>query len=189
MRCSRPTNGNFNPRSPHGERRSRVSPSSLRRAYFNPRSPHGERPSSRPATANSRHFNPRSPHGERRGSRGTQRPRVPISTHAPRTGSDISRALAIAAVQFQPTLPARGATAAVFPAPASPSRFQPTLPARGATGAMRAISPECTFQPTLPARGATCKPVDQEFINLLFQPTLPARGATAFEIALATSFV
>ena len=101
----------FNPRSPHGERRWQ----GLHRRghhHFNPRSPHGERHSgsyggivvaqfqstlpARGATITSSptlrrflHFNPRSPHGER---------------HAKAAGD------AIRAVTFQSTLPARGAT-------------------------------------------------------------------------------
>ncbi len=36
-----------------------------------------------------RHFNPRSPHGERHDiARHAQEDTMPISTHAPRTGSD-----------------------------------------------------------------------------------------------------
>ncbi len=101
-----------------------------------------------------------------------------ISTHAPRTGSDIRR-LRI----YQ-----------------SPSKFQPTLPARGATGTTLARHTARIFQPTLPARGAT---TPEEMANTPweisthaprtgsdeivystrvgrkeFQPTLPARGAT-----------
>ena len=57
--------------------------------YFNPRSPHGERRThSSSAVASRRHFNPRSPHGERRQEGGLQRAHMEISTHAPRTGSD-----------------------------------------------------------------------------------------------------
>ena len=62
------------------------------------------------------HFNPRSPHGER------QKPSpfwllfLPISTHAPRTGSDqMQNRVREFRAKFQPTLPARGATfAAAF---------------------------------------------------------------------------
>ena len=56
-----------------------------------------------------------------------------ISTHAPRTGSDMPHhAIPSVKRRFQPTLPARGATP--FPASGSPGvGFQPTLPARGAT--------------------------------------------------------
>ena len=80
---------NFNPRSPHGERRASTSSSTHGWAYFNPRSPHGERHVNERAAAGrgvvfqptlpargattSKHrkssltsyFNPRSPHGER----------------------------------------------------------------------------------------------------------------------------
>ena len=55
-------------------------------------------------------FNPRSPHGERPSL--SARNYAPcISTHAPRTGSDTGSASAwVQTAQFQPTLPARGAT-------------------------------------------------------------------------------
>ena len=79
------------------------------------------------------YFNPRSPHGERPDWLDDTEWLEDISTHAPRTGSDASGGSRwCRLIGFQPTLPARGATAG-FPAPASPSRFQPTLPARGAT--------------------------------------------------------
>ena len=99
---------------------------------FNPRSPHGERRESVPASAQPRHFNPRSPHGERRlfGQRGdadslfqptlpargatrraTSKSNKQISTHAPRTGSDLEPISKHKKhLKFQPTLPARGAT-------------------------------------------------------------------------------
>ena len=56
---------------------------------FNPRSPHGERRKRFQALRLfGKHFNPRSPHGERRsGWVSLHRPRS-ISIHAPRTGSD-----------------------------------------------------------------------------------------------------
>ena len=78
----------FNPRSPHGERRRRAR-SGRNRAYFNPRSPHGERPAgTRKNTAT-----------------------CGISIHAPRTGSDaIEAADDLVEWAFQSTLPARGAT-------------------------------------------------------------------------------
>ena len=105
----------FNPRSPHGERpewlptyksevtafqstlpaRGATATATRRnhfRQYFNPRSPHGERQNRRSIPRTKRNFNPRSPHGERR----SQPPLFPmtltISIHAPRTGSDRSRA-------------------------------------------------------------------------------------------------
>ena len=57
------------------------------------------------------YFNPRSPHGERRYPHWYKPFRLPISIHAPRTGSDVcvtkDRPLQTG---FQSTLPARGAT-------------------------------------------------------------------------------
>ena len=78
---------------------------------FNPRSPHGERPCSRRASAPPCYFNPRSPHGERLLVLVLVPALARISTHAPRTGSDFDTIQeCIRNVQFQPTLPARGAT-------------------------------------------------------------------------------
>ena len=55
----------FNPRSPHGERRLQRTRQVLA-VYFNPRSPHGERLfRSLSCLRSSADFNPRSPHGER----------------------------------------------------------------------------------------------------------------------------
>ena len=81
--------GNFNPRSPHGERRANLCYDEYRRKDFNPRSPHGERHRSCPRERLScQDFNPRSPHGERQKYPMSTFRKVPISTHAPRTGSD-----------------------------------------------------------------------------------------------------
>ena len=103
----------FNPRSPHGERPAAAIQMKRRNLYFNPRSPHGERlrPSVRRIPAC--HFNPRSPHGERL---------KPYSANAKR-------------IQFQSTLPARGATSPPAFRNTKPGAFQSTLPARGATSA------------------------------------------------------
>ena len=124
--------------------------------YFNPRSPRGERLSPRLWPAQPGYFNPRSPRGER---------------HVFIAHSPVCR-------RFQPTLPARGATASVCLVTYFHLRFQPTLPARGATGKTSFASSCCyRFQPTLPARGATQWRV-QCADGSEFQPTLPARGAT-----------
>ena len=58
---------------------------------------------------------------------------VPISTHAPRAGSDGHDHGAYGrGAGFQPTLPVRGATGQALCAMCH-NRFQPTLPVRGAT--------------------------------------------------------
>ena len=81
----------FNPRSPHGERRSRAGACAGQYTDFNPRSPHGERPATQPRWGASCDFNPRSPHGERRKRSFPLYKSMQISTHAPRTGSDLIR--------------------------------------------------------------------------------------------------
>ena len=155
-----------------------ASPVGLRDGDFNPRSLHGERPYSVPqrppqprfqstlpargATFASRrfaggirHFNPRSLHGERPAHHAAPcllplfQSTLPargatviwemaqfydeISIHAPCTGSDLKmdERLTQAAV-FQSTLPARGATPSGLKI-AQTALFQSTLPARGAT--------------------------------------------------------
>ena len=125
-----------------------------------------------------------------------------ISIHAPRTGSDEqAKAAYDALIQFQSTLPARGATEAVLEGLLFTCQFQSTLPARGATRRYRAASYSARFQSTLPARGATaiqrCTVNDPNYFNPrsphgerrrvaaartaahIFQSTLPARGATS----------
>ena len=79
-----------------------------------------------------------------------------ISTHAPRAGSDMSAMRPRQEfLQFQPTLPVRGATAVSIEQGATGKVFQPTLPVRGATEREYRGPSAVIFQPTLPVRGAT----------------------------------
>ena len=55
---------------------------------FNPRSPHGERRCNNYSANAGKHFNPRSPHGERPAPNIFSDGGILISIHAPRTGSD-----------------------------------------------------------------------------------------------------
>ena len=101
----------FNPRSPHGERHDGRRRTSAAAKDFNPRSPHGERRNPKGQGILHQHFNPRSPHGERPYYNAQQTAMPDISTHAPRTGSDVSIPRIFSSFcTFQPTLPARGAT-------------------------------------------------------------------------------
>ena len=84
-----PQRRDFNPRSPHGERRPGKHGLRRVRYYFNPRSPHGERPIMIRRPHYSSNFNPRSPHGERRSCTDFERSDIDISIHAPRMGSDL----------------------------------------------------------------------------------------------------
>ena len=106
---------NFNPHSPCGERPSPPAPST-RRANFNPHSPCGERPcwNIRPNAGS--YFNPHSPCEER-------------------LKPDLS---VLKDMQFQSTLPLRGATR-VTSGQTPEHQFQSTLPLRGATPSLAAI--------------------------------------------------
>ena len=155
-KSSRATPGDFNPRSPHGERQGRQLAGAACQ-NFNPRSPHGERHyvrretielvefqptlpargATKPVSAElcALYFNPRSPHGERHWERVGMGADRTISTHAPRTGSDLFGLKQMQACQRD---------------------FNPRSP----HGERPLFGGECyhfhgTFQPTLPARGAT----------------------------------
>ena len=129
---------NFNPRSPHGER-PRFHPRLVAQPAFQPTLPARGATARISSCARNPIFQPTLPargatgdllrlrvfffaistHAPRTGSDGAFRdvPRaaVEISTHAPRTGSDcISWAASPQWTQFQPTLPARGATVTSF---------------------------------------------------------------------------
>ena len=191
---------NFNPRSPHGERRAVKSLSGA----TNEISTHAPRTGSDTRTerqgAEAMHFNPRSPHGERRGrgcfsdgkvcrfqptlpARGaTVAPlqrvaHVLISTHAPRTGSDDQGADTYESFAISTHAPRTGSDVLLCCVCRSPRHFNPRSPHGERRGDSYDVHEPRRFQPTLPARGATHSCV-LLIPFLLFQPTLPARGAT-----------
>ena len=126
--------GDFNPRSPRGERR--ISRTSARwSTNFNPRSPRGERQatarmsvrsfifqSTLPAwgatpqvstrLSASHDFNPRSPRGERPRRSRCSKIRSNFNPRSPRGERHTSQDFGITDMQFQSTLPAWGATEA-----------------------------------------------------------------------------
>ncbi len=102
--------GDFNPRSPYGERLSRNNPNGCK-ADFNPRSPYGERHGENVQNTVRANFNPRSPYGERLFPPCCAKWQTSISIHAPLTGSDTAEFDKNDDAQgFQSTLPLRGAT-------------------------------------------------------------------------------
>ena len=136
-----------------------------------------------------RNFNPRSPHGERQIATLDSGTQYPISTHAPRTGSDISAAFgAQLANNFNPRSPhgerraerVRGDNHLYFN-PRSPhgerrqfeqhflnrKHFNPRSP-HGERRVLNGRMVEAEkFQPTLPARGATKSGnVSKEYVDI-----------------------
>ena len=167
---------------------------------FNPRSPHGERRGARDRKCVCEDFNPRSPHGERHYFVRGDADQREISIHAPRTGSDTRlRRRSQRARIFQSTLPARGATGRLdcfhlllgisIHAPRTGSdrhgqapdgrvgNFNPRSPHGERLTALQTGQIVSAFQSTLPARGATGM-CDVFGACDGFQSTLPARGAT-----------
>ena len=145
----------FNPRSPHGERR-KFAGVQFQPADFNPRSPHGERRCNRRTMCVRRHFNPRSPHGERRPGGCRRAPPQEISIHAPRTGSDME-ALARTfqwLANFNPRSP-HGERLSRLNCVIQSSDFNPRSPHGERLRPYLWIPNAIQFQSTLPARGAT----------------------------------
>ena len=146
---------------------------------FNPRSPHGERP--RRWKLFFLHLLI-SIHAPRTGSDVKADDFaaliVRISIHAPRTGSDLTaQSPGEGHKKFQSTLPARGATRSKN-ANWLASAFQSTLPARGATeSAAQKVCLPNDFNPRSP-HGERQAPGLWHKWMLSFQSTLPARGAT-----------
>ena len=191
----------FNPRSPHGERRLLLQ-SNIKSIRFQPTLPaRGATQTFYIKSADAADFNPRSPHGERRRGSAFRQKQQPISTHAPRTGSDPDSFLPVQDEPiFQPTLPARGATVPAGCCTTISVKFQPTLPARGATATPEWVA-NCSanFNPRSPhgeRPAARRRRQSRAYFNprsphgerrsrrrsgccfCRFQPTLPARGAT-----------
>ena len=142
---------NFNPRSPHGERRSKRRRGKTTRRFQSTLPARGATAYLRRSRHPRLHFNPRSPHGERlvRGhgsvrrnqfqstlpARGATREIIidaadmSISIHAPRTGSDVVQLKVVyRREKFQSTLPARGATCKTCVRRWEPAYFNPRSP-------------------------------------------------------------
>ena len=125
-------------------------------ANFNPRSPRGERPMQ---LTNTDGTDAISIHAPREGSDSCRETLVNmwrISIHAPREGSDtLSLTPYPFTVEFQSTLPTRGATNYLPALQPATMNFNPRSP-RGERPDARILVPRhCRFQSTLPARGAT----------------------------------
>ena len=154
-KCSRP-DSLFQPTLPARGATGRQEWAYFRRNDFNPRSPHGERRQTAQKSADTtHHFNPRSLHGERLYRHGMALQHCIISIHAPCTGSDCTEyTQIIRASYFNPRSP-HGERQFAIDFADKPMGFQSTLPARGATRLLFHRVDCAGFQSTLPARGAT----------------------------------
>ena len=124
--------GNFNPRSPWGERRGQ-GPRSRSPSYFNPRSPWGERPKNRVIEIECKKFQSTLPVGGATVNARVVANSFGISIHAPRGGSDsLTWPLFSGLTNFNPRSP-WGERRRLMLCPAQTSQFQSTLPVGGAT--------------------------------------------------------
>ena len=146
--------------------------------YFNPRSPHGERRIKDCKFYNIGEFQPTLPARGATAAQSVTRDRHCISTHAPRTGSDICSGQYTAPdSQFQPTLPARGATFA----PGTGGHHEAIsthAPRTGSDDFMDVIGQVADISTHAPRTGSDVFDRRAQRTGKTFQPTLPARGAT-----------
>ena len=143
-------------------------------SHFNPRSPHGER---RTGDTQVKARFGISIHAPRTGSdtiRKTVVSRIVISIHAPRTGSDrLSSGRTTTPLYFNPRSPHGERLLRLYRRRHS-ALFQSTLPARGATlRLLPALLDGVLFQSTLPARGATWRRAFGRFAPCDFNPRSP----------------
>ena len=166
----------FNPRSPHGERRNTCRRLSSVKGI----STHAPRTGSDALFDTPPTFTPISTHAPRTGSdciRNHIASYHDISTHAPRTGSDDSFHLGFTAQGISTHAPRTGSDRQTIANESEIIQFQPTLPARGATEAAKKKLAECqAFQPTLPARGATMAEC-QALVNQTISTHAPRTGS------------
>ena len=191
----------FNPRSPHGERRAHAMlcdvlgkfqstlpargatrPQITVRAspIFQSTLPaRGATTTETTSRAYMRDFNPRSPHGERPGGQARRRNQHPISIHAPRTGSDDRPRRNRRGLRISIHAPRTGSDERYFTIQYASLDFNPRSP----HGERRALFVQKGgaghFNPRSPHGERLGGPPAQPHQDGQFQSTLPARGATA----------
>ena len=179
--------GNFNPRSPHGERHAggRKSADGCGISIHAPRT--GSDIETLPRAEFITDFNPRSPHGERR-ARGCQTSTESvISIHAPRTGSDQGfKFRGIDDVIFQSTLPARGATVRPHVHRQGVNYFNPRSPHGERLARLADVVARRKISIHAPRTGSDIVDAVPSAAYSPFQSTLPARGATQRGFAVLT---
>ena len=170
------------------------------RLNFNPLSPHGERRTATPALLGRHYFNPLSPHGERQYCQTDAYNRDRFQSTLPAWGETSPSTTRQDGWRFQSTLPAWGETDGIILKNPSRKIFQSTLPAWGETlGDIRPVGavqisihsprmgrdPSDTLMATLSSYFNPLSPHgERHLINWMgitaqkFQSTLPAWGET-----------
>ena len=177
-----PSRHSFNPRTPHGVRRIKLTTSASRFECFNPRTPHGVRRGGLVGKVHAVGVSIHAPHTGCDGLRSNRTNISRVSIHAPHTGCD-SRLpyLRLGHLWFQSTHPTRGATHDTVTG-RSVSCFNPRTPHGVRQHICRGKLFDGTFQSTHPTRGATLLTRLSERGVAMFQSTHPTRGATAYSI-------
>ena len=194
----------FNPRSPHRERLRRTQRSLWQGGFQSTLPSQGATDLRVGIYTGGSHFNPRSPHRERRGRVGVLLRLLPISIHAPLTGSDFKCfRIWIFASLFQSTLPSQGATLnqcipslqkqisihapltgsdeILYIHPALTSDFNPRSPHRERHNSSNQADTRKRFQSTLPSQGATANIHIKFLCDLLFS-TLSSKISLLFRV-------
>ena len=104
-----------------------------------------------------------------------------ISIHAPRTGSDTALVTdKTLTLEFQSTLPARGATLQTAADFQDSRNFNPRSPHGERRGQRRESVPAHQISIHAPRTGSDNTPEERKRVQDAFQSTLPARGATSW---------
>ena len=153
---------------------------------FNPRSPHGERRNPARHKRRAGHFNPRSPHGERQQSIQRYEQSWKFQSTLPARGATgLPRDYQFREAAFQSTLPARGATHS-----ARKNRRKNSIsihaPRTGSDQRCRAVRKVGYLISIHAPRTGSDHGGGVLLVSLeIFQSTLPARGATEYRQALS----
>ena len=121
---------------------------------FNPRSPRGERRRGGEPRHRAVNFNPRSPRGERRTSRTPYLREPMISTLAPREGSDCQLCPVSHGYRISTLAPREGSDLVCQGGPFVVCQFQPSLPARGATQRPEGLPSQAGISTLAPREGS-----------------------------------
>ena len=150
-------------------------------ADFNPRSPHGERPCRKTRNALPAAFQPTLPARGATRKEDTMKQKTRISTHAPRTGSDIKTGARPEGGHHISTHAPRTGSDRAIQAKRRARWISTHAPRTGSDTDGDAQAPPRKISTHAPRTGSDTLGRRERPKTATFQPTLPARGATAAE--------